>query len=85
MTNNGETKSASLLTVKDVAARLNVSLSLVYQIVEAGKLPVHRIGNGRGSIRFRPKDIEAYVGECRVEKQAPAPRQPRPRLKHIKL
>ena len=85
MTPNDETKNSNLLTVKDVAARLNVSSSLVYQIVEGGKLPVHRIGNGRGSIRFRSEDIEAYVDECRVEKQAPAPRQRRPRLKHIKL
>lgn len=75
----------NLLTVKAVAERLSVSTSLVYQLVESGKLPVHRIGNGRGAIRFSPQDIETYLEECRVEKQAPATRQRRPRLKHIQL
>ena len=85
MTGRHETTDTKLLTVKDVAERLSVSTSLVYQLVESGKLPVHRIGNGRGAIRFSPQDIETYLEECRVEKQAPATRQRRPRLKHIQL
>ena len=85
MAGGHETTDKKLLTVKDVAERLSVSSSLIYQLVESGKLPVLRIGNGRGAIRFSPQDIEAYLEECRVEKQAPATRQRRPRLKHIKL
>jgi len=74
-----------LITVTDVAARLKVSPSLVYQMVESGKLVVYRIGNGRGAIRFRPEDVEAYLESCRIEKIAPPARKNRPRLKHIHL
>lgn len=79
-------KSKSLLTVTDVADWLSVSASLVYQIVESGKLPVYRIGNGRGAIRFRPEDVETYLNECRTEK-IPQKKTPRLRLqlKHIRL
>ena len=75
-----------LLTVPEVAEWLRISTSLVYQLADAGKLPVHRIGNGRGTIRFRPEDIEAYLDACRTENCPPAtPRKLRPKLKHIKL
>ena len=46
-----------LLTVRDTAASLKVSGSLVYQLVAAGKLPCYRIGTGRGAIRIR-SDVE---------------------------
>lgn len=75
-----------LLTVIEVSDWLSVSASLVYQLVDSGKLPVYRIGNGRGAIRFRPEDIESYLAACRSEKAQPAS-QPkvRPRLKHIRF
>lgn len=76
-----------LLTVKDVAARLNVSISCVYQLIEAGKLPHHRIGLGRGAIRCSESDIAEFLASNR-ETSSPndsAKRAPRPRLKHIKL
>lgn len=75
-----------LLTVAQVADWLSVSASLVYQIVESGKLPVYRIGNGRGAIRFRPEDVETYVDSCRTEKLPPASApKTRPRLKHLRF
>ena len=75
-----------LLTVTEVAEWLSVSNSLVCQIVDSGKLPVYRIGNGRGAIRFRPEDVEDYLASCRSEKTVPKPsRKLRPRLKHIRL
>lgn len=85
MTENPD-KLKCLLTVADVAKWLTVSSSLVYQLVESGKLPVYRIGNGRGSIRFRPEDIEGYLNTCRSERM-PVPAQPkiRPRLKHLRI
>ena len=56
-----------LMTVKEVAHRLRVSASLVYQLVDAGKLACHRIGNGRGAIRIRPDDLANYLQVCRRE------------------
>ena len=76
-----------LLTVKDVASRLNVSQSCIYQLVETGKIPHHRIGVGRGAIRFTEDDIAEYLDRNRS--QPASGRQPnsttRPKLKHIKL
>jgi excisionase family DNA binding protein len=75
-----------LLTVAEVAQWLSVSSSLVYQLVESGKLPIYRIGNGRGAIRFRPEDIEAYLDGCRIENCQPqSKRKLRPQLKHIRF
>lgn len=56
-----------LLTVNDVAQTLSVSNSLVYQLVATGKLPCHRIGTGRGAIRVRRDDLEAFLAECRTQ------------------
>ena len=79
-------KPLRLLTVADVAEWLSISCSLVYQLVESGKLPVHRIGNGRGAIRFQAADIEAYLNDCRSQHIPVQPkRKLRPQLKHIKL
>ena len=39
-----------LLTINDVAARLKISKSLAYALVESGKLVPYRIGLGRGAI-----------------------------------
>ena len=87
MANHPETNEP-LLNVADVAELLRVSASLVYQLVESGKLVVYRIGNGRGAIRFRPQDIETYLSSCRTTNVATlkqAKKQHRARLKHIRL
>lgn len=75
----------SLLTVRDVAELLRVSPSLIYQLVESGKIACHRIGRGRGAIRIRLDDLEQFLAVCRSEQHEPAPRFRRPKLKHIKL
>ena len=75
-----------LLTVRQVAERLNVSASCVYQLVESGKIPNHRIGLGRGAIRVSEADLEEYLASCHREKMSEAPRRaPRLKLKHLKL
>lgn len=76
-----------LLTVKDVAARLNVSLSCVYQLVEAGRLPHHRIGLGRGAIRCSESDLSEYLAGNRESSQVSESARPpaRTKLKHIKV
>lgn len=79
-------KSHRLLTVGDVAEWLNVSGSLVYQLVESRKIPACRIGNGRGAIRFRHEDIEAYIASCVDHRQPIKVNKPsQTRLKHVKV
>lgn len=76
-----------LLTVRDVAKYLNVSPSCVYQLIETGKLPHHRIGTGRGAIRVRQDDLDTYLASCRMEQIQPdKPRRAaRQKLKHLKV
>jgi len=74
-----------LLTVREVAGILRVSASLVYQLVERGKLACHRIGNRNGAIRISAADVEEYLAQCRTERTEQTPEPPRPRLKHLKL
>lgn len=82
----GSSESLRLLVVADVAAWLNVSTSLVYQLVDRGVLPVYRIGNGRGSIRFKPDEISEYLESCRIQNHQVQPkRKVRPRLKHLRM
>jgi len=74
-----------LLTVRDVAGVLQVSIACVYGMVAEGKLAVHRVGTGRGSIRIEKADLEEYLAGCRKEPIEKKTRTPRARLKHLKL
>ena len=56
-----------LLTVKDVAQKLNVSQSCIYQLVESGRIPHHRIGLGRGAIRFTEADVIGFLETSRED------------------
>jgi excisionase family DNA binding protein len=47
-----------LLTVSDVAKRLNVSERTVHTMAQEGDIPVHRI---RTCIRFDPSDVDDFV------------------------
>ena len=60
-----------LLTVKQAAARLNVSTDTVYQLCEAGKLKHQRVGNGRGTIRILPADLQPKVYSLSELMQSP--------------
>jgi len=67
---SGEDK---LLRVSQVAQRLNLSLSTVYQLIESGRLPSHQVGMRKG-IRIAESALLAYVEGCRsVRRQTPAP------------
>ena len=48
---------APLLTVRDVAARLQVSTTTVYRLRATGQIAVVKVG---AALRFRPGDVEAY-------------------------
>ena len=70
-----------MLRVKQVAEKLGISPALVYELVAKGLLSCYRIGIGRGAIRFKDEDVQAYLETCRVEGEQVA----RPQLKHIRL
>ena len=74
-----------MLKVSQVAQRLNLSESKIYQLVEEGKLAHHRFD---GAIRVSEEQIAAYLEDTRQERQEhePRQRQPRlPRLRHVRL
>lgn len=72
-----------LLTVREVAEVLRVSGSLVYQLIEQHRLPVHRVGNGRGSLRVSEVDLAAYIDACREGSLPPTQPQRRVRLNNL--
>ncbi len=74
-----------MLRVKQVAERLNLSQSKIYEMVESGELPHHRFG---GAIRVSEDQIAEYLEETKQERREPEPRksQPRrPQLRHVRL
>ncbi|MBC7815643.1 MAG: helix-turn-helix domain-containing protein [Planctomycetaceae bacterium] len=73
------------MKVSELAKRLSLSESKIYQLVEVGMFEHHRFG---GAIRFSEEQIEAYLEETKQERQEqkPRPRQPHlPRLRHVRL
>jgi excisionase family DNA binding protein len=72
------------VTVRQAAARLEVSVSTVYSLVAAGKLRCYRIGNGRGAIRIDEVHIGAFLsGAEPIARREPIRQMPR--LKHIRI
>jgi excisionase family DNA binding protein len=59
---NRTTTSETLLTVKDVAARLALSTKSIYRLIEAEELKVVRLG---GTVRIHPDDLRAFINERR--------------------
>ena len=55
---NAEQRNEGLLKAKEVAEILNVSKSLVYQLMRQGELQTVKIGATR---RVRPKDLKAFI------------------------
>jgi excisionase family DNA binding protein len=47
-----------LLTVREVAYRLNISPSTCYALLKRGEIRCHRIG---GSRRVHPRDLATYL------------------------
>jgi excisionase family DNA binding protein len=76
-----------MLTVKQVAERLNVSQSCVYQLVERRQIPHHRIGLGRGAIRFTEDDVSQFLRRSREEQvqNLGSRSDSQESLKHLKL
>lgn len=55
------------MTVPEAAAYLEVKPATVYALCAAGRLAHHRVGLGRGTIRIRQADVDAYLASVRVE------------------
>lgn len=74
-----------MLKISEVAERLNLSPSKVYEIISSGKLIVHKFD---GSLRVSEEDLGQYIQACRSGRQSEEPQKqsptPRPRLKHIR-
>lgn len=56
-------RSMNYLTIKQVAERLQVSLGTVYHLCAQGRMPHHRVGLGRGTIRISEEQFQRYVAE----------------------
>ena len=50
-----------LRTVRDLAERLGISLSLAYRLIAQGEFRVVRVGVARGTIRIPESDIDRYL------------------------
>ncbi|MEM6468181.1 MAG: helix-turn-helix domain-containing protein [Planctomycetota bacterium] len=68
------------MTVRQVAARLAVSSSMVYSLIASGTLATHRVGR---CIRVSEKQIVDYLQSCQHEDAASADRPKPPR--HLTL
>lgn len=82
-------KSASLplLTVREAAEQLSLSIASVYEMVRTCRLPSVRVGGRGGAIRIRPEDLEDFLqSSCQQTRKPSAPRvSRRVKLKHIRL
>jgi excisionase family DNA binding protein len=56
-----------MLTVKQAAERLQVSIGAIYHACADFRLAHVRIGRGRGTIRIREQDLEKFINACVVE------------------
>ena len=74
-----------MLRVKQVAERLGLSESKVYEMVERGELPHHRFG---GAIRVSEEQVAEYLESTKRERRETAPpriRRRRAGLRHLRL
>jgi excisionase family DNA binding protein len=55
-----------MFTVKEVAEKLRVSQATVYNAVESGDLPHHRIGQGRWTIGITEEQLHEVLARTRV-------------------
>jgi excisionase family DNA binding protein len=75
-----------LMTVREVAAILRVSPSLVYRLVDAGKIGSFRIGKGRGAIRISRDSVNQFLASSQAApSEQKTDRTHRASLRHLKL
>jgi excisionase family DNA binding protein len=54
-----------LLKPTEVARRLGVSRSWIYEAAKAGRIPCIRLGGPDGRVRFLPADVETWLEQAR--------------------
>lgn len=59
-------ESPDLLTPSEVAARLRVSRTWLYDAAKDGRIPSIRLCGGEGPLRFVPEDIDEWIAEARA-------------------
>ena len=52
-----------LLTAEEVAAKLSLSSSKIYQMMASGTLPYLQMGRSK---RVDPADLAAYIDSCKI-------------------
>ena len=73
-------------TVREVAEILRVSKATIYGLCGDGKLVHIRVGSGRGAIRIRQEDLDAFIASAVVQPvKSSAPRPTPVKLKHLKV
>ncbi|MGE0758371.1 MAG: helix-turn-helix domain-containing protein [Pirellulaceae bacterium] len=79
--------SSTLLTVRELAERLRVSLATAYALLKQGKIPPIRVGARGGGLRVRVSDVERFLAAMTgaVAATEAAAKPARVRLKHLKL
>ena len=63
-----------MLTVKEVASELKVSLSLAYRLAASGEIPCYQIASCK---RVDERDLRAYLDRQRTETKRPPRRDGR--------
>lgn len=77
---------SAVLTVKEVAGRLRIGLSTVYELFDDGSLRGFRLRGARGAIRVYEESLAEFIQknenrpEPEPEPKAAASPRPRPRL-----
>jgi excisionase family DNA binding protein len=66
MSRNPPQDSQPLLKPTDLASRLGVSRSWLYDAAKAGRIPSIRIGGEEGPLRFVPDDIDSWLDQARA-------------------
>jgi excisionase family DNA binding protein len=59
-------RDQDLLKPSDLAHRLGVSRSWLYDAAKAGRIPSIRIGGEDGPLRFVPEDVDRWIDEARA-------------------
>jgi excisionase family DNA binding protein len=73
-----------MLTPRQAAVRVGVSLSLVYELCQQKLIPHFRLGGKgrRGRILIEESDLAAFIQSCRVQAETDRSEL---QLKHIRL
>lgn len=58
--------SKALLKPAEVAERLGVSRTWLYDAAKSGRIPSIRIGGQEGPLRFVPEDIQRWIDDARA-------------------